>query len=194
MDVYPFFLECSKHEKNPVNKTQFERLAFGKGGMIIEKNGNTVLCTVNGDFIIPTHHTPEKEKEIRDLLVNKNTNYFKMENDIKEARKTWTNVKKRDKLRIIDHYVVNSDLPTFAEKQLLKSIITIALILKMIQNQDIHYKDFNIEKLNGKFDKYYFDEHTSVTPVVKTNKFPPPTKNMLKSVWNKHVKNIADDD
>lgn len=187
MDLYPFFLECSKNHTDSVRKKFLENLAFGKGGLVIKKPTGGVLITENGNFNIPDKFTLTDMKTLETLVWNDESDYHKMELEIKESRKIWTNVKKRDKLRIIDHYIIKNK--NIINKSLLKSIITIALILKMITNNDIKYKDFVIETLDGKFDEYYFD-NLKLDPNSFKN---PTTQNLLKNIWLKLDK-VKDDD
>jgi hypothetical protein len=183
MNIYPFFLECSKRQTDKIRKQYLEKLTFGRGALIMSKPAGKVLVTSSGEFIIPTSYTEKARQKLERLLWDTNSDYSKMEEEIKESRKTWTNVKKRDKLHIIDQFVIDQKLPVLKERRLLKSIITIALILKLIQNQDIEYQNFTITKLKGNFDTSYFDNYFSDT----TLKIPTENKLLLKTFWLKSL-------
>lgn len=186
LDIYPFFIECSKSQPNLAKRKQLQGLAFGRGGLIFQRNSEDVLITPNGEFSIPKKFTDLAYDKLQQLLWQDTaSNYYKMQDDIKNAREVWTNVKKKDKLRMIDKYILSRQFDSPKEMLFVKSIITLALILKMIQTQDIRYDKFSISDVNGEFEDNYFDNlNFSID-------FATPVKPKLKSTWVKFMKGYS---
>ena len=69
-----------------------------------------------------------------------------MEKEIKERLSTWVNLKKRDKWRMIDKYVLSLDCD-FIEKKNAKGVITSALLLHLLTSDDIVYKNYEIKTI-----------------------------------------------
>ena len=185
-NFYPFFLECSKRETDAFRRKQFELLAFGKGGVIIgDGEGNPVYVTERGHFQIPKSYSDEEKNKLVKLVWNEDTDFVRMEKDIKDSVKTWTNVKKRDKLRIIDKYVLQLECD-LKEKKMIKSVITIALILRLLETNDIVYKDFEIKTITGNFNVDYF---TRLAKSVSGNAIRSvsltPCKISAKDIWRR---------
>lgn len=188
MDIYPFFLECSKHYENDHKKKTLESLAFGCSDLIMKRGKNTkVLITSKGEFIIPNHYTDAMKMKLDEFLWNSTDGYYKMQNDIKESYNTWINVKKKDKLRMIDYYVLSKhqkDDMSFNDIIILKSIITIALMLKLISAENIVYSDGKIMDIKETFTKDKFN--ALEVPLY----FPQSAKHKLKTVWTKWLKSV----
>src|SRR6056300_1020708 len=135
-NFYPFFLECSKREPNQHRRQHLESLGFGKGGVILAEPDDTpTFVTDKGAFKIPERYSEEERERLNRLMWDDDTDFQQMENDIKDSIKMWANVKKRDKLRIIDKYVLQLECD-IREKKLIKSVITIALILRLLEAND----------------------------------------------------------
>ena len=66
-----------------------------------------------------------------------------MEKAIKEKLNSWTEIKKRDKIRKIDNFVIKN---VHLDKQIyLKSFLIIFIFLKLIKSSDIKFEDFDIK-------------------------------------------------
>lgn len=156
MQFYPFFLECSKRETNKEKKRILEILGFGKGGIIVNNKDEPFIIMDNGRFKIPKTYTDKSKNLLYNLLWSTDVDYNNMEHKIKNSAKLWVNIKKKDRFRLIDNYILQ--LPYCLKiKKIIKSIITIALILRLIQPTDIVYKDYNITQINSIDNlKYYF--------------------------------------
>ena len=63
-------------------------------------------------------------------------------------------MKKRDKLRMIDKYVLSLDCD-FIEKKNVKGAIASALILHLLKSDDIVYKNYEINAISG---DYFFKD------------------------------------
>ena len=141
-EFYPFFLECSMKETDTYKKRHLELLAFGKGGLIRD----SVYVTGNGNFQIPKIYSDEERDRLYNLVWNGETEFSRMEKEIKERLSTWENLKKRDKLRMIDKYVLSLDCD-FKEKKNAKGVITSALLLHLLTSDDIVYKNYEIKTI-----------------------------------------------
>ena len=186
MRFYPFFLECSKRETIKERKRQLELLAFGKCGIIVdEEDGTSILVKDKETFRIPLVYSDKERNSMNAVLWREDSDFERMENTIKESIKMWANVKKRDKLRIIDKYVLQLQCD-LKEKKLIKSVITIALILRMIQSNEIVYQDFEIKNIEGTFDCNYFSKAAEDTIVSRSSR-SQSTNNKVssKDIWKK---------
>lgn len=184
MDIYPFFLECCKHHTDDNKIKTLESLALGHSDLIMKRGKNTmVLVTSKGEFIIPDQYTETLGLKLDEFLWNSTDGYYKMQNDIKKSYESWTNVKKKDKLRMIEYYVLSKNKP-FDESIILKSIIIIALMLKLINVSNITYQEGEIIDMDENFIK---DRIYSIDIPLA---FPPATKNKLKNTWMKWIKSL----
>ena len=138
MTFFPFFLECSMKEIDLIKKKHLELLAFGKTGMFRE----SVYITENGDFKIPKVYSDEEKDKLYQLVWSE-TKFSRMEKKIKEHFNTWKNLKKIDKLRMIDKYVLSLDCD-FEEKKKISGELKNAFLIKSIKPQDIVYENWKI--------------------------------------------------
>lgn len=185
-NFYPFFLECSKRETNPHRRRHLELLGFGKGGVILDElNDTPTYVTDRGSFKIPKRYSDEERDKLNKLIWDEDTDFHQMENDIKDSIKMWANVKKRDKLRIIDKYVLQLECD-IREKKLIKSVITIALILRLLETNDIVYQDFEIKNIGGTFNVDYFTRLAKSTPTTESrSQSSTPCKVSAKEIWQR---------
>lgn len=184
MDIYPFFLDCCKHHTDDNKIKLLESLAFGNSDLIITRGHNMkVLITSKGEFIIPDHYTKTSGLKLDEFLWNSTDAYYKMQDDIKTSYESWNNVKKKDKLRMIDYYVLCKDL-SMNEIIIIKSIIAIALMLKLIFPENIEYKDGKIINIDEELIK------SRVQSLDIPLCFPQPAKRKLKNIWIKWLKSI----
>ena len=141
MIFFPFFLECSMKEIDLIKKKHLELLAFGKTGVFRE----SVYITENGDFKIPKVYSDEERDKLYQLVWSE-TEFNQMEKKIKEHFNTWKNLKKIDKLRMIDKYVLSLDCD-FEEKKKISGELKNAFLIKSIKPQDIVYENFQITQI-----------------------------------------------
>lgn len=181
-NFYPFFLECSKREPDKHRRRHLELLGFGRGGLILEEPPTYI--TDKGSFKIPTNYSDEERDKLNKLIWDEETDFQQMEKDIKESIKLWANVKKRDKLRIIDKYVLQLECD-IREKKLIKSVITIALILRLLETNDVVYKDFEIKNIGGNFNVDYFTKLAKASPSTESRSQSTPCKVSAKDIWQR---------
>lgn len=166
--VYPIFLECCQFATDIFWENIFEDLAYGKSpyGTYISKD--FLCCSYrNKDF---SYKIEQKDPEVifnelYNLLseklgllsqsekVNKRKAFKDMENTMKDTRKNWNDIKKKNiKELFIELYVTDMQtkhsLSTKQSKHLL-SIIFIAIVFKVITNNDIIYENNRIRHIEG---------------------------------------------
>ena len=142
MFFHPFFLECSMKEIDLIKKKHIELLAFGKTGVFRE----SVYITENGNFKIPKVYSDEERDKLYQL-VWRDTEFKQTERKIKEHFNTWKNLKKIDKLRMIDKYVLSLDCD-FEEKKKISGELKNAFLIKSIKPQDIVYENWKITRVD----------------------------------------------
>ena len=142
MIFFPFFLECSMKETDRLKKRHLELLAFGKAGVMITSSHEYV--TENGNFKIPRAYSDEERDKLYQLIWNEERSEFsQMEKKIKELLSTWSSLKKCDKLRMIDKYVLTLDCD-FEEKKKISGKLKTLILIKELDPKDIVYENFKI--------------------------------------------------
>lgn len=166
--VYPLFLECCRHAEDDFWKTIFEDLSYGKPpyGTYISKG---FLCSSykGKEFSYKIEKIPSQRlfHDIKGLLIGKlgilstkeraekNLLFLMAEDDIKESRQTWNGIKKKNvKDFLIENFVLRMqhtyDLTVKQAKEVL-SLISIALMFKVLKNKDIEYDGKQIVSITG---------------------------------------------
>ena len=209
--VYPIFLECCQFATDIFWENIFEDLAYGKSpyGTYISKD--FLCCSYrNKDF---SYKIEQKDPEVifnelYNLLseklgllsqsekVKKRKAFKDIENNMKDTRKTWNDIKKKNiKELLIELYVTGiqtkHSLSTKQAKYLL-SIIFIAIILKVITNNDIIYENNRIQHIEGidfikkqiiiKRDLYKLE--VSFAPNIVMD------KKLMSDNWDKYLKDL----
>ena len=144
MIFFPFFLECSMKETDRLKKRYLELLAFGKAGVMITSSHEYV--TENGNFKIPKVYSDEERDKLYQLIWNEMSEFSQMEKKIKERLSTWSSLRKCDKLRMIDKYVLTLDCDLEKKKKISGKLKTLILI-KELDPKDIVYKNFQITQI-----------------------------------------------
>ena len=104
-------------ETDMIKKRHLEFLAFGKAGMIQD----SVHITENGNFKIPKIFSDDERDKLYKLVWSGETEFSRMEKEVKEHLSTWKNLKERDKLRMIDKYVLSLDCDFEEKKRFLEN-------------------------------------------------------------------------
>ena len=141
---FPFFLECSMKETDMIKKRHLELLAFGKTGVFCE----SVYVTENGDFNIPKVFSDEERDKLYKLVWSGETEFSRMEKKIKEHLSTWKNLKKKDRLRMIDKYVLSLDCD-FEEKKKISRELKSAILIQSLKPKDIVNENFKISQVKS---------------------------------------------
>ena len=147
--IYPIFLECSQFITDKFWENIFEDLAYGKSpyGTYITK-GSLTCKYKDKEFIYKIEKKDVKTlyTEVYVLLskklgllshqdkLNKKIDFENIENEIKEGRKNWTSIRKKNiKDLIIENYVIsmkNKFSLNIKQAKYLLSIIFIGMVFK----------------------------------------------------------------
>jgi SepF-like predicted cell division protein (DUF552 family) len=148
MNMFPFFIECSKYYTNEPYKQKFlQKLALGHGIHIIKRKDKHILVTPNGEFVIPYTYSDKARNDLAGKLWQVNE-FTRLGDRIEETRQTWHTTRKKDKMYLLYKYI--SSLPdlTFSQKVINSNILILAMLLKIIKPVDIDYKDSKIQGVN----------------------------------------------
>ncbi len=210
--IYPIFLESSTFSTDIFWENIFIDLSYGKTpyGSYISKH---FLCCnyINKEFTYKIEKKcPELiYREIYSLLITKlgilsqneklkKRIYFnKIEQELKESRKQWINIRKKNiKELLIEKYVIDSkrlhNLNIEQTKSLL-STITNGIIFKIIKSTDIEYYDNKIHNIKG-----IIFENKKIKLLKNFNEIIPTLlteiiiedKKLMRDNWDKYIKNI----
>ena len=165
--IYSIFLECSDLCKDTYWKNIFEDLAYGQTpyGTYISK-GFFCCNYKNKEFSYKIEKKDTKKlfedicalcKKIgllsHDDKIQKKIDFKNIENDIKDDRQKWCNIRKKNlKDFLIENYVIrmkkqyNLDI---MQSKYLNYLIFLAMIFKIIGMKDIEYEDGEIRNIKG---------------------------------------------
>ena len=206
--IYPIFLECSQFILDKFWENIFEDLAYGKSpyGTYISK-GSLTCKYKDKEFIYKIEKKDPKilYNEVYLLLtkklgllshqdkLNKKIDFENIENEIKEGRKNWNSIKKKNsKDLLIENYVItmkNKYFLSMKQSKYLLSIIFIGMVLKIITVKDIDYSDGVINKIesisfeNKKiiFEKDIYDLKFNISNIVIED------KNLMSVNWTRYL-------
>ena len=143
MNMFPFFIECSKHYQDEPHKKKFlQKLAFGHGIHIIKRKDKSILVTHNGEFVIPAVYSDKSRRDLAGKLWAVN-DFTRLEDCIEDTRQTWHTARKKDKIYLLYKHVASLPI-TRSQKMAACNILILALLLKMIKPADIDYRDSKI--------------------------------------------------
>ena len=166
--IYPIFLECCEFIEDTFWKNVFEDLSYGKCpyGTYITKD--FFCCNYkNKEFSYKIEKKDPKTlySDIYSLLgkklgilsirdkTNRQIDFQNIENELKECRKNWSNIRKKNiKDLLIERYVLsmkNKYSLSYKQAQTLLSTIFVGLVFKVISVKDIKYSDGNITEIEG---------------------------------------------
>ena len=139
--ITPYFFQCCKYEPCPKKRKVLENIGFGQGYFFNHRNQSLILETSNGPFSVPMKYSLESYKTLRKLLWSEDCFDLCLK-DLESSQKVWSNVKKRDKIRTLDSYIIDLKC-SFQKKQRLKSIFTLALMLHLIKQDELFNDNLN---------------------------------------------------
>lgn len=206
--IYPIFLECCEFSEDTFWKNVFEDLSYGKCpyGTYITKD--FFCCNYkNKEF---SYKIEKKDPEILyndiyELLskklgllshkdkIKKKIDFSILENEIKENRKNWSNIRKKNiKDLLIENYVIEMKKTyslSIKQSRELLSIIFIAMVFKVITIKDIEYSDGVIKNINGIsfknkeiiVDRDIYDFDINITPYIIVD------KKSMSDNWEKYL-------
>jgi hypothetical protein len=209
--VYPIFLECCQYVEDTFWENIFEELAYGKVpyGTYISKNFLYCSCKRKEfSYKIEKKNAMIVYKEIYTLLtkrlgllsqrdqIKKKKAFIDLEDKIKDSRKTWGDIKKKNTRELlIELYVTRMKTKyslSIKQARYLLSIILIALVFKVITSDDINYSDGRINSITG----IDFDEKKVIIERNLYNleiSFAPHViddKKVMVDNWNKYLDNL----
>uniref|UniRef100_A0A6C0E0I1 Uncharacterized protein n=1 Tax=viral metagenome TaxID=1070528 RepID=A0A6C0E0I1_9ZZZZ len=166
--LYPMFLECFQFTTDSFWENVFEDLAYGKTPYGTYINKNFLCCNYkNKEF---SYKIEKKDplllyNDVYNLLVkklgllsvrdklNKKIDFNNIEEDLKNTRKNWNNIRKKNiKDLLIENYVINMKNKynlNVSQSRKLISTIFIGLIFKVFSVKDINYDDGVITSIDG---------------------------------------------
>ncbi len=167
--IYPIFIKCCQYTEDDFWKEIFEDLAFGKCSYGTYISKGFLSCNYKGkefSYKIDNNKDPELlYTEVYTLLtkklgvlskkdkIQKRIEFYKTEQNIKDSRHKWVNIKKKNlKDLLIEQYVISMKKKyslTIQQSRYLLSIIFIAIVFKVIGLKDIEYNDGQITNING---------------------------------------------
>tara|TARA_Y100000389_G_scaffold203882_2_gene253929 strand:+ start:2453 stop:3121 length:669 start_codon:yes stop_codon:yes gene_type:complete len=166
--IYPIFLECSQFTTDIFWQNIFEDLAYGITPYGTYFSKDYLCCNYKKkefNYKIEKKDSNTLFKEVYNILTKKlgllsqiqkierKKDFVDFEDKIKDSRKTWNDIRKKNiKELLIEQYAVKMknkfSLSIKQSRQLFKVII-IALVLKIITTNDIHYENGSILKIQG---------------------------------------------
>ena len=206
--IYPIFLECCEFSEDTFWNNVFEDLSYGKCpyGTYITKD--FFCCNYkNKEF---SYKIEKKEPEILyndiyELLskklgllshkdkIKKKIDFSILEDEIKENRKNWSNIRKKNiKDLLIENYVIEMkkkySLSIKQSRELLSSIF-IGMVFKVITVKDIDYSDGIIKNIDGIsfkkkqiiFERDIYDFDINITPYIIVD------KKSMSDNWEKYL-------
>jgi hypothetical protein len=209
--IYPIFLECCQYATDTFWINIFEDLAYGKTpyGTYISKD--FVCCNYkNKEFSYKIEKKDSKQlyddiyllfaKKLGLLSqidkINKKIDFDNIEEEIKEYKKSWVNIKKKNiKDLFIENYVIDMKKThnlTIKQARYLLSTIFIGMIFKIITSKDIDYEDGKIKEIKGIsfknkkiiLEKNIHNVEPVLTPVIIIQ------SNLLSDNWSKYLEKI----
>jgi len=165
--IYPIFLECSQICTDSFWKNIFEDLSYGQApyGTFISKG--FFCCNYKNKEFSYKIEKKDSQKLYDDISslckkigllshndkIQKKIDFRNLENDIKEDREKWCNIRKKNlKDFLIENFVINMkkkyNLDNNQSKYL-NYVIFLSMIFKIIGMKDVEYEDGEIKSIKG---------------------------------------------
>lgn len=209
--LYPVFLECLKFINDAFWENIFEDLAYGKTPYGTYINKDFLCCNYKDkefSYKIEKKDPETLYNDIYSLLgkklgilsirdkTNRQIDFQNIENELKECRKNWSNIRKKNiKDLLIERYVLNMKNRyslSYKQAQTLLSTIFIGLVFKVISVKDIKYSDGSITEIEGisfsnkefKFEKNIYGNEIEFRKCILLD------KNSMSDNWEKFLTNL----
>jgi hypothetical protein len=166
--IYPIFLQCCQYTNDVFWENVFEDLAYAKTPYGTYINKDFLCCNYKDkefSYKIEKKDPKQLYEDVYDLLarkfgllsqrdkLKKKIDFYNIEEEIKEGRKNWSSIKKKNiKDLLIENYVIdmkNKFCLSLKQARYLLSIIFISMVFKVITIKDIHYSNGKIENIEG---------------------------------------------
>jgi hypothetical protein len=118
-------------------------MAIGQGIHVIKRKDKNVLVTGTGEFVIPSQYSDDDRKKL-ETRIWKIDDFTRLGQQIEDTRKTWSTMRKKDKMCMIYKYVSTLSEMSKSDKITTANILILALLLKMIKNSDVIYEKSKI--------------------------------------------------
>lgn len=209
--LYPIFLECLQYTTDTFWENVFEDLAYGKTPYGTYINKSFLCCNYkNKEFSYKIERKDPKVLyddvygllakklcllSVRDKL-NKKIDFNNIEEEIKQTRESWTNIRKKNiKDLLIENFVINMKTKyslNVKKSRKLMSDIFIAMIFKVITVKDINYKDGNITSIDGiTFSENEYNFHKDIYDLENDyRKCILVDKPLISENWDKYLYNL----
>lgn len=166
--IYPIFLECCQFAEDTFWENIFEDLAYGRYPYGTYINKGFICCSYKGkefSYKIERKDPNVLYNELYKLFntrlgilsqkekLKKRLDFHEAEKIIKESRHKWGDIRKKNiKDLLIERYVIElrrkNNLSIKQSKHLL-SLISLAILFKIITAKDITYEEDEIKNING---------------------------------------------
>jgi len=165
---YPIFLECCEFTTDTFWEQIFQDLAYGNCPRGTYVHNDHLFCSYKGkgfSYKIERKDPKILYTDIYNLLktklgilsnkekAQKRLDFHQVEKDIKKSRKVWSNIRKKNvKDLLIERYAIKMRKQhslTITQTKYLLSLISIALIFKVITPEHIVYEDGEIKEIQG---------------------------------------------
>lgn len=209
--VYPIFLECVQYAPDIFWETIFEDLSYGTSPFGTLLTETTLSCSIKDkqfNYRIEKKDPKILFEDIHNLLsrkvgimsqydkIKKKMDFQNIENELKEYKKNWGNIRKKNiKDILIEKFVIDKKKEfhlTIQQAKNLLSRICLGLIFKVIKAKDIIYENGIILEIEGIkfkkkqviFEKDFYEFDSNFRKIVLID------KNLLSDNWKKYLTNL----
>jgi hypothetical protein len=210
--LYPIFLDCQQYCTDIFWENIFEGLVYGKTPYGTYISNHFLICNYKGKEFCYKLNTIKNTKTLYDDIynlfttklelmsqrerVNRQIKFDNLENSIIESQKKWGNIRKKNvKNILLEKFVLNMRDKynlTIQQCKYVLSVIFIAVIFKVISNDDILFQDGKINSINGiHFSNQKVTINKNITNLdidfsIDTN----TDKSLMSDNWEKYLKNL----
>jgi hypothetical protein len=166
--IYPIFLECCQFAEDTFWENIFEDLAYGKYPYGTYINKGFICCSYKGKEFSYKIERKDPRVLYDDLYglfstrlgilsqkekLKKRLDFHEVEKNIKESRQKWSDIRKKNiKDLLIERYVIKlrrENSLSIKQAKYLLSLISLAILFKIITSKDITYEDDEIKNIEG---------------------------------------------
>lgn len=209
--VYPVFLGCCQYTDCILWENVFENLAYGiapRGSYIYKDFLSCKQKKKEFHYKIEDKDVKLVYNEVKNLLIEKlgliskdeknkkEMYFFDIGISIKDSRKKWVDIKKKNvKELLIELYVskmMEKHNLSCEEANKLLSTILISIVFKLIKPEDIDFRDGFVQEIKGvdfKNGKVTFSNNIKDINIPVTANIVDPPKKMSDN-WEKHIESL----
>lgn len=208
---YPIFIECSQYAIDTYWENIFCDLAYGKTPYGTYMSKGFLCCSYKKkefSYKIEKKEAKVVYTEVYDLLtrklgllssvdrIKKKRDLAVLENNMKESRKSWSDIRKKNiKELLIELYVAKKKSEfslTLQQVRFLLSIIYVAIVFKVITADDITYENGKITRIDGiDFTKHQvFFERELYSIETGFSQHIVVDKKLVSETWEKYIEEL----